>query len=414
MKQHPKTLEFIEKLITDLNLECDIQERSPGYVVNVRKDRKFIAISFSKDGIIDDLEIAINEHGRGYYYSTVKNNLKFWIYLKLGTEGFIPDLCISDELINEKRSWRKNYRCSLSFNDQMTTALIDGIRFMAETIDSLVEEYGSLNLGDVEEERKTIGMFIAHYNKIGHLNESGASASSIGYLKAAAIFKIIELEKAKKKTRIRKVIQALDKKIYHIVYRLREEHFADARLPEIIYTIKEYIYEKEGKIQTPKQTKPSVIDDQKLQDLNLQDSPGKFDVAFSLAHEQHQYVDKVFEYLDQNAKDLKVFYYRDEGQEIILWGKNQIEHLQKVYRDLSTHVIIFISADYVKKRWAKHEWHSVQEAILDRPEEYLLPARFDNTELPGLHKTINYIDLSNKTPDEFAKMIFQKIQSLKE
>ena len=110
---------------------------------------------------------------------------------------------------------------------------------MAETIDSLVEEYGSLDLGDVEEERQTIGMFIAHYNKNGHLNESEASASNIGYLKAAAIFKIIELEKAKKKTRIRKVIQALDKKIYHIVYRLREEHFADARLPEIIYTIKD-------------------------------------------------------------------------------------------------------------------------------------------------------------------------------
>lgn len=108
-----------------------------------------------------------------------------------------------------------------------------------------------------------------------------------------------------------------------------------------------------------------------------------------------------------------IFYYGDEGREIDLWGKNMIEHLQKVYRDLLDHVIIFVSSDYVKKRWARHEWRSIQEAILDRPEEYLLPARFDDADLPGLHKTIGYIELSNKPPEVLAEMIIRKIRSAK-
>jgi len=41
--------------------------------------------------------------------------------------------------------------------------------------------------------------------------------------------------------------------------------------------------------------------------------------------------------------------------------------------------------------------------------EYLLPAKFDDTELQGLRPTTGYIDLRKFTPDEFAEMIIDKI-----
>ena len=34
---------------------------------------------------------------------------------------------------------------------------------------------------------------------------------------------------------------------------------------------------------------------------------------------------------------------------------------------------------------------------------------FDDTEIPGLHKDISYIDLRKKTPKQFAEMIIQKL-----
>lgn len=47
-------------------------------------------------------------------------------------------------------------------------------------------------------------------------------------------------------------------------------------------------------------------------------------------------------------------------------------------------------------------------AIQDR-EEYILPARFDNTELPGLRPTVGYVDLRQKTPQQLGAMILEKL-----
>ena len=135
----------------------------------------------------------------------------------------------------------------------------------------------------------------------------------------------------------------------------------------------------------------------------------EYDVAFSLAHEQHEYVDDVFSELKKLLPKLKIFYYRDDQQEINMWGKNMFPHLKEIYRDHSKYVIIFISKDYIAKKWAKHEWLSIQEAIIDREDEYLLPARLDDSILQGLHSTISYVDISNKAPDAFAKMIADKV-----
>lgn len=47
---------------------------------------------------------------------------------------------------------------------------------------------------------------------------------------------------------------------------------------------------------------------------------------------------------------------------------------------------------------------------LREKSEYILPARFDDTELMGMSPDIIYINLSKKSPEEFALMIIKKIQ----
>jgi hypothetical protein len=70
---------------------------------------------------------------------------------------------------------------------------------------------------------------------------------------------------------------------------------------------------------------------------------------------------------------------------------------------------MFISEHYAKKVWTNHERKSMQERAFRESEEYILPARFDETEVPGLYSTVSYIDLNYKTPYEFAKVILGKI-----
>ena len=41
--------------------------------------------------------------------------------------------------------------------------------------------------------------------------------------------------------------------------------------------------------------------------------------------------------------------------------------------------------------------------------EYILPARFDDTQIPGVLPTVGYIDLTGYPPRQFAELVKQKI-----
>ena len=133
-----------------------------------------------------------------------------------------------------------------------------------------------------------------------------------------------------------------------------------------------------------------------------------YDVALSFAGEDRNYVNKVAQYL--SSHDMKIFY--DRYELLNTWGKNMFEHLREVYRNKARYCVIFISKYYKQKAWPTHELRSAQERTLHEIDEYILPARFDDTELPGLPITTSYIDLREINPEEFAKMIIQKISGI--
>ena len=116
-------------------------------------------------------------------------------------------------------------------------------------------------------------------------------------------------------------------------------------------------------------------------------------------------MDQVAQILREN--DIALFY--DNYEEVTLWGKNLTEHLYKVYSSSDRYCVMFISQHYAEKVWPTHERRSAFEKAINSKEEYILPARFDDTEIPGLNKHISYIDLRKKTPKEFAALIVQKL-----
>lgn len=130
-----------------------------------------------------------------------------------------------------------------------------------------------------------------------------------------------------------------------------------------------------------------------------------YEVVLSFAGEDRPYVDQVAAVLRNN--DIELFY--DNYEEVALWGKNLTEHLHKVYSSSARHCVMFISQFYAEKVWPTHERRSAFEKAISSKEEYILPARFDDTEIPGLHKHISYIDLRKKTPEQVAEMIIQKL-----
>ena len=134
----------------------------------------------------------------------------------------------------------------------------------------------------------------------------------------------------------------------------------------------------------------------------------RYDVALSFAGEDRQYVLQVAEHLE--AAGVKVFY--DEYED--LWGEDLYQRLDNVYRQEAKHCVIFISAAYRDKIWTNHELRSAQARALEDHEVYILPARFDDTEIPGILSTTGYVDLQSLSPDAFAGLVLKKIDLVRD
>lgn len=133
----------------------------------------------------------------------------------------------------------------------------------------------------------------------------------------------------------------------------------------------------------------------------------KYDVAFSFAGEDRPYVDAVAHCLQQRG--VKVFY--DLFEQVDLWGKNLYDHLSNVYRRQARFTVMFISSHYAQKLWTNLERQAAQARAFQESREYILPARFDDTEIPGLPPTVGYIALASLKPDDFSSIIVQKLVS---
>ncbi len=131
----------------------------------------------------------------------------------------------------------------------------------------------------------------------------------------------------------------------------------------------------------------------------------EYDIALSFAGEDRDYVRKVAQILDNAG--IKVFY--DEFETASLWGKDLYAHLQKVYRDKAKFTIMFCSQHYAEKAWTNLERRSAQERAFLENSEYILPAKFDDTEIPGLPKTVAYIDLTDMPPYKLCSIIGEKL-----
>jgi hypothetical protein len=132
----------------------------------------------------------------------------------------------------------------------------------------------------------------------------------------------------------------------------------------------------------------------------------KYDVTLSFAGEDRQYVEKVAQTLSDNG--VKVFY--DKFEEVDLWGKDLGIHFDFVYRKGAKYCVPFISENYKKKIWTNHEIKTAISRAIEANVEYILPARFDDTEIEGIRPTLGFVDLRNYSPKEFAHLIIKKLE----
>jgi hypothetical protein len=131
----------------------------------------------------------------------------------------------------------------------------------------------------------------------------------------------------------------------------------------------------------------------------------RYDVCLSFASENRPYVKQVADEL--TSLGVRVFY--DTYEDAALWGKDLYTHLDDIYANAARFCVLFASAAYARKVWTNHERAAAQARAIEQHAEYILPARFDDTKIPGLRSTIGYIDLRKVSPHQLAQKIAAKL-----
>src|SRR5438067_2678134 len=131
----------------------------------------------------------------------------------------------------------------------------------------------------------------------------------------------------------------------------------------------------------------------------------EYDVCLSFAGEQRPYVAEVAEHLA--GAGVRVFY--DEAEQVNLSGKDLYVHLDYIYQRAARYCVLFASVHYASKVWPSHERASAQARALRENAEYILPVRFDDTEIPGLRATVGYLSASEMAPRALADAVVAKL-----
>jgi hypothetical protein len=107
---------------------------------------------------------------------------------------------------------------------------------------------------------------------------------------------------------------------------------------------------------------------------------------------------------------VRCFY--DADEQIELWGRYLAEELPAIYGEQAAAVVVFVSAEYAARDWTRHERRAALARAVRERREYVLPARFDDTPLPGLLADTVAVDLRGRAPEQFAALIAGKLGAL--
>ena len=131
----------------------------------------------------------------------------------------------------------------------------------------------------------------------------------------------------------------------------------------------------------------------------------EYDVALSFAGEDRQNAEELAKLLKKGGYE--PFY--DKYEMATLWGKNLYDHLSSIYKDKAYYCVMFLSEHYAQKLWTNHERQSAQARAFEENREYILPILLDDTEVPGILKTVGYLYLRLISIEKIYQLLVEKL-----
>ncbi|NOT86610.1 MAG: tetratricopeptide repeat protein [Lysobacter sp.] len=136
-------------------------------------------------------------------------------------------------------------------------------------------------------------------------------------------------------------------------------------------------------------------------------STKRFRIAFSFAGEKREFVQQVADLLAERFGQGKILYDKYHEAEFAVFDLGI--KLPKLYGEQSDLIVPVLCPDYDAKRWTGWEWVHIYGLLTKADGHRVMPSRFEYAKADGLSPASGFIDLDDKTPDEFVTLILERL-----
>lgn len=135
--------------------------------------------------------------------------------------------------------------------------------------------------------------------------------------------------------------------------------------------------------------------------------PKRFRIAFSFAGEKREFVEKVARILADQFDEDKILYDKFHEAEFARYDLGI--RLPMLYGEQSDLIVPVICPNYDVKRWTGWEWVHIYGLLTKADGHRVMPSRFEYAHADGLSHASAFVELDNKTPEEFATLILERL-----
>ena len=133
----------------------------------------------------------------------------------------------------------------------------------------------------------------------------------------------------------------------------------------------------------------------------------RFRIAFSFAGEQRDFVAATARILAGKFGEEQILY--DKYHEAEFADADLAFNLPSLYKNGADLIVAVFCPDYDQKQWCGLEWRAIFSLIKENQSKKILLSRFELTDGKGLFGLGGFIDLDDKTPEQFATLILQRL-----
>ncbi len=137
-------------------------------------------------------------------------------------------------------------------------------------------------------------------------------------------------------------------------------------------------------------------------------TPRRFRIAFSFAGEKREFVAQVADILAKKFSAKEILY--DKYHEAEFARHDLGIYLAELYGKQADLIVPVLCPKYDTKRWTGWEWQHIYGLLTKADGHRVMPSRFEFAEADGLSPTSGFIELDQKTPEQFAALILERYE----